>query len=429
MENLDYDVFSRFVESMDRYLELEPDYDEEKINTANLHINYAISDINNLIERFEPQKPDLGIYYQMLIKTDFLISIIEFFYMKFEGYPKRETKKRIEMIFNDEKGAINQFRLLRSLTLAHPIETTGYEDLGYGKNNNKWCEDVIPKSGIHSFFTDNLKDADFILKIKERGNSLTISEPIYLEKDIISVARIVIKHLGILADKIELKLQNKIEELKKQKIYINKGLKIEDYIMQLKSELKIRFPREVEYYESVEDKCHKIKHDDCHKIIEHSILDDALEIVKIEFKDKERNIIFEKYRKSIIHAVHYYGNGMQNMNIKRERDKLNGAILPDPTKLESESQFEKAHYMHEKISMYLFRSEGKSVNEAKRKLEEYTYDGCKQVGICSDTEWGVIQLLLLKDEIQKYFPLDLDVSDKLLFAQYCAALHIVNNIS
>lgn len=63
----------------------------------------------------------------MMIKTDFLISIIETLYEIFEANKKRRD------IWGTDYHIIQKFRLYRSLTLAHPLETTRYEEFGFGR--------------------------------------------------------------------------------------------------------------------------------------------------------------------------------------------------------------------------------------------------------------------------------------------------------
>lgn len=76
--------------------------------------------------------------------------------------------------------------------------------------------------------------------------------------------------------------------------------------------------------------------------------------------------------------------------------------------------------------MYLVDSNGHSFESAKTKLKQFSYDGCKSMGECTDAEWGVIQLLTIYDELKPYFFIDLNVDDRILYIQYCTALYFAN---
>ena len=78
-------VYDEYRDTIDRYMELIPCEQRDKVDTATVHIMYAIQDINNQIEKYNLGKLDISIFYQMMIKTDFLISIIETLYEIFTG--------------------------------------------------------------------------------------------------------------------------------------------------------------------------------------------------------------------------------------------------------------------------------------------------------------------------------------------------------
>ena len=83
LNRLDINIYSHFLQIINRYMELEKCEEEEKVNTAILHVQYAITDINSQIEIFNSDAPQLSVYYQTMIKTDFLINVVETLYKIF----------------------------------------------------------------------------------------------------------------------------------------------------------------------------------------------------------------------------------------------------------------------------------------------------------------------------------------------------------
>ena len=91
LEKLSLNVYDEYRDTIDRYMELIPCEQKDKVDTATVHIMYAIQDINNQIEKYNLGKLDISIFYQMMIKTDFLISIMKLF-MKYLKQTKNAKK-------------------------------------------------------------------------------------------------------------------------------------------------------------------------------------------------------------------------------------------------------------------------------------------------------------------------------------------------
>lgn len=124
LEKLGFDIYEKYCDTVDRYMELFPCKQEDKVNAATIHIKYAIQDINYQIEQFADNALDISVFYQTMLKTDFLIGAVEALYEIFFSYDKTKRKK----IWGNTFKQIRQFRLYRSLTLAHPLSTTYYDD-------------------------------------------------------------------------------------------------------------------------------------------------------------------------------------------------------------------------------------------------------------------------------------------------------------
>ena len=108
----------------------------------------------------------------------------------------------------------------------------------------------------------------------------------------------------------------------------------------------------------------------------------------------------------------------------RTYDAIQYALLyPNCSALCDKSSIEQVHYRYEKVAMYLSNSKERSIETAIEKLKKYSYDGCRNVGVCTNAEWGAIQLFTLQDELNPYFQIDFNATDKELFLQFCTALY------
>lgn len=411
LDTLSFDVYEKYHDTIIRYMQLVPCEYEDKVNTTTVHIMYAIQDINRQIEKYNSGELDISIYYQMMVKTDFLFSFVETLYNIFIPEMKRNA------IWADDHLAIRKFRLYRSLTLAHPLETTRYEDLGFGNDNNKWCEDVHVKGKVESMFYEELKDADFIMEVMEKGESFPTKTPISVKEDIVLIALIALRHLETFTEEISLKTASVVDDLRKIELPINKTMDMTEYINILLIEVKKRYPYEIE----------DITYEDG-TTAQFSVLLDASERLKYSFQDMEREKKYLPYKEEIRQAVYDYAESIQNMSLEDTdaHGQLRRVLYPDSSILSDKSTADQAHYRHEKITSYLSHSILRSVESAREKLEKLSYDGCRGVGICTSAEWGVIQLLTLQDEFTPYFSINFDATDKELFIQYCTALYYAN---
>lgn len=411
LNSLDINIYSHFLQIINRYMELEKCEEEEKVNTAILHVQYAIADINNQIEIFNSDAPQLSVYYQTMIKTDFLINVVETLYKIFFNINIRKC------IWKGNYSKIKKFRLNRSLTLAHPLETTYYNEFGYGKENDKWCEDVQPKNHMFNIFYNDLQHADYVMFIKEKGRQETTEVPISVQNDILSVAEIALKRLEHFTKELEKKLVLIVEKMKNKSIPVSEDMDIQEYIQIILSELETRYPNVIE----------KIEYQNGRKET-YCTLIEASKMLAYIFNDKEKEEKYEQYKREIGEAVYYYGQCVQNMNLEETEaeERLSSILRPSASVLIEKSKDKQANYKYGKIEKYLSMSNKRSFDTAMRKLNELSYDGCKIGGVCTDAEWGLIQLWIIKDEFMPYFSIDFNTTDKEVYYQYLTALYIAN---
>ena len=137
---------------------------------------------------------------------------------------------------------------------------------------------------------------------------------------------------------------------------------------------------------------------------------------------------YKVYKEEIRQAVYSYAKSVQNMTLEDDEsdERLQQLLHPNSSILSDKSEEEQAHYKYGKIRMYLSHSNKRSVESAKEKLEQLSYDGCHGMGVCTNAEWGVIQLLSVQKDFLPYFPIDFDATDKELYFQFCTALYYAN---
>lgn len=408
LEKLDSDIYDTYWATAQRYMELNPFEKEGKVDTASTHIVYAIQDINYQIEKFRKESEDLSVFYQTMIKTDFLIGAIEALYEIFFNEVKRNK------IWGNQVDQIREFRLYRSLTLAHPLNTTYYKELGYGNENKKWCEDVRTKTSVGPILKRKFEKADYIILVRVEGQESVERIPISLDRNILSIDRIALCQLKIFTEKLKNQLSKQEEKLRKTPLKISSKGEISEYISQLLIEVEKRYPSEIE----------KIVYEDGSSE-EYSLLREASERLRYVFDDSVKEEKYKQYKNEIQEAVYSYADSVQNMSLEdgKAHKKLRDILCPDFSVLANESSEENADYKYGKIVAYLPTSGLRSIESAKEKLDKLSYDGCRCGGACTDAEWGIIQLLLLQKELSPFFPIDFDATDRELYFQFCTAVY------
>lgn len=266
-------------------------------------------------------------------------------------------------------------------------------------------------------FGEQFENADYIILITVEGKDDTEHISVSLEQDIISIDLIALQKLKQFTDLIGKKVTKKKEMLRNTPIKINPTLKIKDYINRLLTEVERRYPSEIE----------NIIYEDGTKE-QHSILLEALERLEYCFRNAEQEEKYKVYKAEIQQAIYDYSISVQNMNLEDgdTDERLRELLHPNSSILSDKSPVEQPHYKYGKIAMYLSDSNVRSVESAREKLERLSYDGCRAMGVCTNAEWGVIQLLILQKEFTPYFPIDFDATDKELYFQFCTALYYAN---
>ncbi|PDH93566.1 hypothetical protein [Oenococcus oeni] len=189
------------------YLDLHPSATAEQIFGAKVNINYAIDNINTIITLTNRSEFKLDSWYQLVIKADFIIDVVDKFLFKYVrellGDCNLSFKSAITL---DEADTIEYFRLIRSLTLAHPMGTTSFPKFGFTQATGRWLEDTWLSS---SFKFDNAhRHSDVVLALNKKGEP-THWHNIFLERDIFWPVKIALNSL----DTLSLALSKELKKL------------------------------------------------------------------------------------------------------------------------------------------------------------------------------------------------------------------------
>lgn len=388
--------FDEFRDIFFRLSELKNFGKEHRIKTAMVVINYSMQDINHVINTINVDKTtrkDTGVFYQLMVKSDLVLHSIE------------TIIKDLNLTQDKEDEIIKQvrsFKLLRSLTIAHPLDTTRYKDFGYSNEEMKWCEDVRPHNGFTSFIIQG--DFDFVLSIiKENSDGLPEYRGINIETDIIGLVRNLILLFNSINIKLRADLEVEINKLKETPIKIDNTNAV-SYFDSLIENVKRRYPTKIEVVEYAD-----------RRIIESSILHTVKKLCMLKLPI-EQELHYTIFRENLMFLVRKYEEALQKMELEsyesQEELDIRNIIHPSSIKLKTKL------FGTNKIIEYLSESRCKSISNLFK--EEF------DISHSSNGEYGVCQLLELKEELEGFFPIHFDMEDQDLYAQYIAALYFMN---
>lgn len=397
---LNRDSFDIYLEKMNRYNELNITDHTEKIDTAAVIINYAIQDINRNIKEVnelaekKERRYSTRIFYELVIKTDHIIHSVD-------------QVSKIMKIKNGKNIAIEKFRRIRSLTLAHPLETTRYENQGFGNENIKWCEDVRP---FNPLFNYKDKTGDFYMVIKEQGKDLPEREAVSIENDILEAAKIAIKRLDLIANEFETWINKQTEFFQKKDIFdgVENFSNDGEFLDKLFIALKERYPSKVE-----------VINYDGGKIVENSIIDDIKARLLLDLEDEKRNETYKVYRNELKTVVEKFAVQLQDMTLDEEiENELRDIFFPDVKTLEKLVGVNLT-YINDKIHEYLYNSDDFSFYSIQQR-------NIRSESELSNSEFSFAKIYDLLEYLTPYFDIDLNSSDRIIAIQYYVALFLLN---
>lgn len=436
MKSVDFDLwYSNWGElkgKISRFCELKYKMSESEISTkcSSLQcvMNHALEDICNYFKSEEESVEKLCF---LIRNIDVMISCIFDIYADLLGIkcgrhePKFDFYKRC---FDSEEYAyiIRDFRILRSMILAHPISTKFDFDITdkniflrnfiskfdgvnikktKGGQNVIYLEDILcTRSKIFGY-----GEGSYYLRLCYNCSYNTYSAPVHIDNDINLTIDTIIHIIKDLSVKIANIVEHEELKLRERKLCINND-SILSYINSLNDELYVRFPlaisiEKIKNY-SIDDKLDNLKafsdENDCYEVVEvhNSIINDCLLFFNVKFEDRtqDKYNIFLDYLKRQLKKIE---NDLQSMHYDENKDYFHylDCYLDD------------LNYEHEKIQ-YLKDSD-------RFPFKEGIFDYSK-ASFAEECFHSIIS------NIEKYIPLDKSVNDKGLYCQYMAAVYLSN---
>lgn len=391
--NFDYGVWCEkhiaCVNSVQRLCELNNRKDAAtssvKCNSVLCVMNHAMQDIHSYFERRIRSSAELCF---LIRNIDVIITgILDINHLLF-GVGLNKPEKAIARCFTD-KETICKFRTLRSLVLAHPVDTKYTND--QGESETVYLEDILP---FNPQFDSILvkQECDYVKRMCRPESNSSFYEPLVISRDIIPVICTIIDSIEKLTKDVNQQIQLAELDLSQQELNLNKS-SIKSYILSLDKELGKRYPSAV------------------------------IDILYCNGQTKHYSIIYE----CLLYFNANYATGTQKRYdifleyIKRELSKI-------------ESDLQQMRYNEDCYFSLLYNSEfAKELAYEKSKMQylmasddsSYTEDNIES-NTPSNALWGIRCFRLLMPYIEEYIPVDKSVSDKELYCQYVAAEYLSN---
>lgn len=375
------------VESVRRICELDSKYDINRCASAMAVMNFSMQDIDGYFKNNNRTPAELCF---LIRNIDVIItSILDLNHDLLDVGLNRQDKA-IERCFNQPE-IIHDFRTLRSLLLAHPVDTDYIND--DGQSETVYLEDILPANPMMDKLI-KLEEHDYTLRMCHPDTEFSHFKPLKIDTDIIPVINEIVNGIKLLTEKLQKIISEYEKNLQNEPLIIDNS-DIEKYIMTLHGELKKRYPScvtDTEYNDG------SVKH--------YSIVYGCLKYIKASFlsKTQEKYDIFLDYIMSELKRIE---KDLQAMTYdSSEESYFSLCHNPDFAKNES--------YAKEKMT-YLDKSDATSFTE--EDIPNTTP---------SNALWGVQQFKSLIPYIEQYIPVDTTVSDRELYCEYIAAEYLSN---
>lgn len=356
-----------------------------KCNSTLCVMKNAMQDIQGYFSRKEKSSAELCF---LIRNIDVIVTgILDINHIQF-GIGLNRSEKAIERCFTD-KEIICEFRTLRSMVLAHPVDTFFLND--NGESETIFLEDILPFNPMVDGLLINEK-CDYVKRMCRPESHRSFSEPLSVERDIVPAISTIIDSLDMLISGMEKKLASLEHDLTQKDLCVVRDT-IQDYILSLDKELKNRYPSAVE---DIEYEDGTTSH--------YSIVFDCLMFYEVHLK-KETQDIYNQF-------LNYVQNELQKIEADLQKmvfDEDKYFILLNCAQFAPSLSYEK-----QKVE-YLRESEEMSYTES--------YIGNDTP---SNALWGIRCFRKLMPFIEQYIPVDISVSDKELYCQYVAAKYLSN---
>ena len=382
-----FEKYGKCVEAVNRLCELNASkYDINRCESTTAVMNFSMQDINSYFKKNNRTSAELCF---LIRNIDVIITSILDLNHDLLGIGLCKQDRAIKKCF-DQPEIIHNFRTLRSLLLAHPVDTDYTNDKG--QRETVYLEDILPASLMDELM--KLGDHDYVLRMCHPDTGFPHLKPLKIDTDIIPVINEIVNGIKLLTEKLQKIISEYEKKLQNEPLIIDNS-DIEKYIMTLDGELKKRYPScvtDTEYNDG------SVKH--------YSIVYGCLKYIKASFlsKTQEKYDIFLDYIMSELKRIE---KDLQAMTYdSSEESYFSLCRNPDFAKNES--------YAKEKMT-YLDESDATSFTE--EDIPNTTP---------SNALWGIQQFKSLIPYIEQYISVDTTVSDRELYCEYVAAIYLSN---
>lgn len=378
--------YEDFLNCFNRFCDLNSKFDKNKSSSAICVMKNSMQDINLYFENNNQTTADLCF---LIRNIDVCITSILDLNNILCHVGLNKQDKALEKCFRNYK-IIHDFRTLRSLILAHPVDTNYINEDGV--QETVYLEDIHQKSSIDVIL--KLEEHDFIMRLCSPSTQISYFKPLIIKKDIIPVITEIIDGIELLTNKLAILIKKEKETLRNIKLSICNDT-IQEYIISLDKELQKRYPSKTEKIE------YKNKTTEYH-----SIIYDCLLYVNASFS-KATQIQYDKFLNYIKAELFCIEKDLQDMTYDITEDSYFSLCY--------NNDFAKNEdYAKEKM-VYLCKSNKTSftTNEIPNTTT-------------SNILWGIQQFKKLMPYIKQYIPVDTNVSDKELYCEYIAAVYLSN---
>ena len=391
--SIDYDIWRKnhtaCVMTVQRFCDLDKRSDAKgrsiKCNSALCVMKNAMQDIQGYFRQNERSSAELCF---LIRNIDVIVTGILDISNLLLGIGLNKQEKAIERCFTN-KGIICSFRTLRSMVLAHPVDTHYINDKG--ELETVYLEDILPfNPSIDGLIIKN--KCDYVKRMCRPETNESFFEPLIIDTDIVPTINTIVDSIELLTQEIKKQIAIAETDLTKEKMVLVKET-IQDYIISLDKELEKRYPSAVE----------TIKYDNG-SVGRYSIVYECLMYYNANYSKStmEKYQLFLRYVESELHRIE---NDLQNMEFDEDKyfTRFNNSNFAAP-------------YFYEQQKMEYLRSSDES---------SYTenYIGNDTL---SNELWGIRCFRILIPFIEEHIPVDVSVSDKELYCLYIAAKYLSN---
>lgn len=165
------------------------DKDKNKILAAKQMLVYYLGDILVILRKDSYTPDDILL---LILKTSMCLNAIRYLFQA------TLEKDCLNYLNDEEKKVIARFRTLRSITTAHPFDTSRGAPSDFGRNGTEWFVDIHPFCKMDTFMIgsscgfcgdeayDGKKKPDFVMMVCNETNDFPHRRAVYIYDDVIN---------------------------------------------------------------------------------------------------------------------------------------------------------------------------------------------------------------------------------------------------